>query len=119
MRTPPGATLEQIVLSNSKPYFKSYQVSDPTDKWRAAAQKIGRSAVNKKSLTMPSESAAEEDLIDQDDETNCCNKRWCWWSPVQDTIAVAFCNETSIHGFKFLGQTKRHFSERYTVLGVV
>lgn len=54
--------------------------------------------------------------IDEDDEeydsSGLCNNKLCWFVPPQKSLSVTFCNETSIHGFKFLGQEKRHLSER-------
>ncbi len=57
----------------------------------------------------------DDDNIDDEDEEKgkgCCSNRFCWWIPNQKSLSVTFCNETSIHGFKFLGQEKRHMSER-------
>lgn len=115
---PVGASLEHLVLTNSKPYYKNYKNFPPhsrpvypnqyqnnaTNKWRNAAAKVGSAMVKKKEAEEEEEEASG---------SNCCNKKLCWWSPSQDLVAVAFCNETSIHGFKFMGQLKRHMTERY------
>ncbi len=109
-----GAALEQLILKNSKQYFNNSYTSknqgeSSTDKWKVAAHKIGEDGLHQNE---------ERDMVRNDfddleyDDSNLCNKRCCWWSPSQDSISVAFCNETSIHGFKFLGQRKRHLTER-------
>ncbi|CAL8109591.1 unnamed protein product [Orchesella dallaii] len=98
-----GATLEHIILSNSKQFYKP----GPTEKWRAAAMKIGNEINQAKGN---SESEEAENLIG--DDSNWCNKKWCWWSPPQDSIGVSFCSESTIHGLQYLGQRKRHMSER-------
>lgn len=98
-----GASLEQLVLANSKQYFKNYgTIPDARERWKNAAEKI----VNKKI------GARNKDEAD-DGNSGCCNRKFCWWVPDQDSISVAFCNETSIHGLRFLGQVKRHLTERF------
>lgn len=54
----------------------------------------------------------DDDDDDEEKGEGCCNNKFCWWVPNQKSLSVTFCNETSIHGFKFLGQEKRHMSER-------
>lgn len=49
---------------------------------------------------------------EDDDSSGFCSNKFCWYVPPQKSLSVAFCNETSIHGFKFLGQEKRHLTER-------
>lgn len=35
-----------------------------------------------------------------------------WWEPPQDSFPVEFCQDTSLHGLKYIGQSRRHLSER-------
>lgn len=113
-----GANLERVVLANSKEFFSSKVAAG--EKWRRTAQDIGSEALTLKKAEEGYNKGSVKGLEDaSDDESNFCSKKICWWNPSQDSIAVAFCNETSIHGFKFLGQTKRHLSERYTKLCIL
>ncbi|CAL8128773.1 unnamed protein product [Orchesella dallaii] len=41
-----------------------------------------------------------------------CSWKWCWWNPPQEAIVAEFRNETSLHGLHYIGQPKRHISER-------
>lgn len=51
---------------------------------------------------------------EDDDSSDLCRNKLCWYVPPLNSLPVAFCNETTIHGFKFLGQEKRHLTERST-----
>ncbi|CAL8093922.1 unnamed protein product [Orchesella dallaii] len=35
-----------------------------------------------------------------------------WWDPPQNSLPVEFCQDTSLHGLKYIGQPQRHLSER-------
>lgn len=39
-----------------------------------------------------------------------------WWDPTSGSLPFDFCTESSLHGLKFIGQPKRHFTERYSLL---
>ncbi|CAL8072486.1 unnamed protein product [Orchesella dallaii] len=43
-------------------------------------------------------------------ESGSCN--WEWYDPPENAIPVNFCLDTSLHGLKYLGQTRRHLCER-------
>lgn len=100
-----GATLEQLIFKNSKQYFNNSSKNQGE-----AAHIIGGDGLDQNQ----GRNLVKNDFaVIEYDDSNSCNKRCCWWSPSQDSISVAFCNETSIHGFKFLGQRKRHLTERH------
>ncbi len=60
-----------------------------------------------------------EDTADEDDGESkakgggCCDSKICWWEPPLECLPLDFCSNTSLHGLKYLGQSKRHLSERY------
>jgi len=45
----------------------------------------------------------------------CCNNKVCWWEPPLECLPLDFCNNTSLHGLKYISQSKRHLSERYKI----
>ncbi|CAL8128762.1 unnamed protein product [Orchesella dallaii] len=54
----------------------------------------------------------------------CCSWKFCWWNPPQEALVSEFFNESSLHGLKYIGQPKRHITERIFwflafVIGVV
>jgi hypothetical protein len=38
------------------------------------------------------------------EKESCWNQPFCWWSPPSDLVAVQFCQETNLHGLKYLGK---------------
>src|SRR5665811_996626 len=36
-----------------------------------------------------------------------------WWEPPEENLSSEFCRDTSLHGLKYITQSKRHLSERY------
>ncbi len=66
--------------------------------------------MNQEKLQILPQKSSFVHIIENDEEENGLG--FCWWVPNQKSLSVTFCNETSIHGFKFLGQEKRHMSER-------
>lgn len=109
-----GKDLEYLVITNSSQYYKHYSnESNTTDKWRDTAVQIGNKIATEKNLE---QKLAVQNVWDNHfdyKESNLCIKKGCWWTPSQSSLAVAFCNETSIHGFKFMGQPRRHITERH------
>ena len=40
------------------------------------------------------------------EKQSCCNRSFCWWSPPRDFVLVQFCEDTHLHGLKYLGKLK-------------
>ncbi len=74
------------------------QISNPL--FTKTVHNIPKSSKRKRKIHLEYSSEEEEKL------------NWEWYSPSEDSTIVSFCMGTSLHGFKYLGEQKRHIFER-------
>jgi len=73
---------------------------------------------NRKFIRRGRSEAKESDCSSHDEDGSpslspgWCDKKLCWYQPRLESLPLDFCNNTSLHGLKYLGQSKRHLTER-------
>lgn len=108
---PPAALLEKIILHKSKEF-------SPTRPWKnPQVLDLGkRNSVYFNNQPNDNNEPVLENpgpYNNSGQGSSCWNKRKFWWSPPLNSLPVEFCQETSIHGLKFVAHKKSHVAERH------